>query len=108
LRSSVDKSVYKPFCLYPDAMGFRRRTKLATISHSARAVEIHLKAREFGGDSRNMALARAEMDIEAIAATEDLTAATERASRIAVILNVVLIAGTIAGVVLGSLALMAK
>ena len=48
---------------------------------------------------------QAEIDVEAIGAIETLTAATNRASRITVILNTILVALGVAGTVLGSLAL---
>ena len=57
------------------------------------------------GVGRDMTLMEARLAVESILAIETITAATDRASRIAVILNVVLVVIGIAGTVLGCLAL---
>jgi hypothetical protein len=87
------------------AVHFRKKKPSVTESHGERAQAFFIQMRGLHGDARNMTLLQAQIDVETIRAVETLTSATDRASIIAVVLNVVLVGIGLAGTVLGALAL---
>jgi hypothetical protein len=83
---------------------FRRPSPSSDHSHGETAIQILINITQVYCVGRDMTLLEARLAVESILAIETLTAATDRASRIAVILNIVLVVIGVAGTVLACLA----